>query len=233
MPLDLLDKDRPDNLINELWALYLEDDSLATRNRLFLYYSPWMKKISTSIFSKYRNPTTEWRDCIQIGSIALLESIGRYDPNIGVPFEGFAYSRLKGAILNTVYRENNFTKNTRSENEEAFDAFEFEDDDSVSFDSLLDSVISAAFSALLDSSAQHSPIFSSDPFDIYSSHSQEEKLANAIAALDKNSSFVIEAHYMNYLKFKDIAVCLDVSTSRVSQLHKEALQKLRSIYEKF
>jgi DNA-directed RNA polymerase specialized sigma subunit len=86
MQLDNCIKDRSTDSVTELWRLYLETASIEVRNSLFLYYLPWMKKISTSIFSKYSNRTTEWRDCIQIGSVALLESIGRYDPSTGVPF---------------------------------------------------------------------------------------------------------------------------------------------------
>ncbi|GGY84858.1 RNA polymerase sigma factor for flagellar operon [Cellvibrio zantedeschiae] len=234
MQLDNCISNRSNDSISELWMLYLETTSIEARNSLFLYYLPWMKKISTSMYSKYSSRTTEWRDCVQIGSVALLEAISRYDPSVGVPFEGFAYSRLKGAILNIAYRESTFTKNTQNESDMNFEPFEsLEDESAPHFDTFLDSVINAAFSILLDSSAAQAPVFSSNPMDIYSSHSQEEKLMDAISKLDKASKFIIEAHYMSYLKFKDIATSLNVSTSRVSQLHTEALKKLRIIYEKY
>jgi RNA polymerase sigma factor (sigma-70 family) len=44
-------------------------------------------------------PGTEVDDLVSAGTIGLIEAVDRYDADLGVPFVGFAYSRIRGAII--------------------------------------------------------------------------------------------------------------------------------------
>jgi RNA polymerase sigma factor (sigma-70 family) len=49
-------------------------------------------------------PPAEVDDLISAGTIGLIEAADRYDPNRGVPFASFAYSRIKGAVIDELSR---------------------------------------------------------------------------------------------------------------------------------
>ena len=49
-------------------------------------------------------PPVEVDDLISAGTIGLIEAADRYDPKRGVPFTSFAYSRIKGAVIDELSR---------------------------------------------------------------------------------------------------------------------------------
>jgi len=54
-------------------------------------------------------------------------------------------------------------------------------------------------------------------------------LADSIGHLKENEQMVISLYYRDGLKIKEIAEVLDISSSRVSQIHSSALQKLKNM----
>lgn len=169
---------------------------------------------------------------MQNAAVALIETIERFDISQGVPFEGYAYIRIKGALLNTYNKQDlgevNFDPNLQ---EDAF-LSAAETSDEVDFDGFIDSVIGVAFSQFLDVAAHRVSDVSVNPLDLQILCHEEKMIMDAVAKLDEELRFIICAHYQNYISFKNIAESLDLSKSRVSQLHSQALQRLRIIYEK-
>ena len=49
-------------------------------------------------------PSAEVEDLVSAGTIGLIEAVDRYDAKLGVPFVGFAYSRIRGAIIDELRR---------------------------------------------------------------------------------------------------------------------------------
>lgn len=217
-----------DQQVSDLWSAYFKDNSVLNRNRLFHYYSSWLKKIVSGFYLKKKNSLLQWSDYMQNAAIVLIETIEKFDVSYGVPFEGYAYIRIKGALLNAYNKE---ISNSTNVEESAFlsdgeDAFE------VDFDFFVDSVISVAFSQLLDSAAQRVSEVSSNPLELQILYSEEKMIMDAVNRLDENLRFIIIAHYQHYMSFKEIAASLCLSKSRISQMHSLALHKLRFIYEK-
>lgn len=218
----------------ELWLAYDKNKSIDSRNKLFQYYSQWIKKISSYQYSKYKTDIVDWRDCVQNASMALLESISKYDISRGVPFEAFAYSRVKGAILNGLNDISGdfFKSNSVSDQSIDFaDDLHFSDNFDESFDQFIDTVIDIAFSKLLDISSYRYADIGADPLDVYIVNAEEKKILSAVQKLPADLQFVVTSHYNNFLTFTQIAEQLTISKSRVSQLHREALKRLRQIYE--
>lgn len=219
----------------ELWSSYGIHKTIEIRNKIFQHYSLWVKKISSYQYSKYRAELIEWSDCVQNASMALLESIDKYDMSRGVPFEAFAYSRVKGAILNGLAGSSKHYVKTKSTLDffDVADDINFSDNIDDSFDQFLDAVIDIAFSKLLDISSDRFSQIGVDPLDSYIINSEEKKVLSAVQKLPSELQFIIVSHYNHFLTFTQIAEKLDISKSRVSQLHKDALKKLRNIYENF
>jgi RNA polymerase sigma factor FliA len=87
-----------------LWAEYKRTGSLESRNRLVMTYAPLVKYI---VFKKVRElpARCEVEDFISCGLEALIASIDRYDPGKGATLEQFAWTRIHGAVLDELRRQ--------------------------------------------------------------------------------------------------------------------------------
>jgi RNA polymerase sigma factor for flagellar operon FliA len=82
----------------QLLRRYRRTRSREVRDRLLEYYLPLVYSIARRTLG-LRRATLDLEDLVGIGSLALFESLNRYDPRRGVPFSVFAGHRVRGAIL--------------------------------------------------------------------------------------------------------------------------------------
>lgn len=214
----------------DLWRSFKAHQQNDCRNRLFLCYSGWVRKIASTQFSKYGGQLVDWSDCVQNASIALIEAIERFDPERGVPFEAYAYSRIKGSIIDGITHFHRYKANELHQ-EFLVDIHLSERPDEM-FDSFVDSVIELAFSKMLDMASSRYMDVNRNPLDLYMVLVEEEKISECVSRLPVDLHYVINAHYNHYLSFTQIAKEMNLSKARVSQMHKLALKKIRDIYEK-
>src|SRR5215475_3319786 len=87
-----------------LWREYKETGNVTVRNRLVMTYAPLVKYI---VFKKVRElpARCEVEDFISCGLEALIASIDRYDPEKGATLEQFAWTRIHGAVLDELRRQ--------------------------------------------------------------------------------------------------------------------------------
>jgi RNA polymerase sigma factor for flagellar operon FliA len=87
-----------------LWREYKNTGDLQVRNRLVMTYAPLVKYI---VFKKVRElpARCEVEDFISCGLEALIASIDRYDPEKGATLEQFAWTRIHGAVLDELRRQ--------------------------------------------------------------------------------------------------------------------------------
>ena len=87
-----------------LWREYKTTGDLQVRNRLVMTYAPLVKYI---VFKKVRElpARCEVEDFISCGLEALIASIDRYDPERGATLEQFAWTRIHGAVLDELRRQ--------------------------------------------------------------------------------------------------------------------------------
>src|SRR6058998_2961290 len=87
-----------------LWREYKETGSVQVRNRLVMTYAPLVKYI---VFKKIRElpARCEVDDFISCGLEALIASIDRYDPEKGATLEQYAWTRIHGAVLDELRRQ--------------------------------------------------------------------------------------------------------------------------------
>src|SRR5437588_12880263 len=87
----------------ELWRSYKQTDDQRLRDRLVLTLAPMVKYI---VYRKVREipARCEVEDFISCGLEALLRSIDRYDPERGATLEQFAWTRIHGAVLDELRR---------------------------------------------------------------------------------------------------------------------------------
>src|SRR6187399_3476705 len=87
-----------------LWREYKRTGDVQARNRLVMTYAPLVKYI---VFKKVRElpARCEVEDFISCGLEALIASIDRYDPEKGATLEQYAWTRIHGAVLDELRRQ--------------------------------------------------------------------------------------------------------------------------------
>jgi len=86
-----------------LWRAYKQSGDPKLRDRLVLTFAPMVKYI---VYRKVREipARCEVEDFISCGLEALIRSIDRYDPERGATLEQFAWTRIHGAVLDELRR---------------------------------------------------------------------------------------------------------------------------------
>ncbi len=86
-----------------LWREYKTSGDQRVRDRLVLTFAPMVKYI---VYRKIREipARCEVEDFISCGLEALIKSIDRYDPEKGATLEQFAWTRIHGAVLDELRR---------------------------------------------------------------------------------------------------------------------------------
>jgi RNA polymerase sigma factor FliA len=87
----------------ELWRAYKESGDTRVRDRLVLTFAPMVKYI---VYKKVREipARCDVEDFVSCGLEALIRSIDRYDPEKGATLEQFAWTRIHGAVLDELRR---------------------------------------------------------------------------------------------------------------------------------
>ena len=189
-------------------------------------------------------------DLIQSGMIGLLESAKKYDPTKGASFETFAGIRIRGAMLDDLRKGDwvprSVHKNSRSiataisevERKLGFipNAQEIADQLEVSVDeyqTMLRDVSCAKIIPYEDLVSAEEGICSSEVSDdtVFQSVSENEfssKLVEMIKQLPEKEALVLSLYYDEELNLKEIGEVLGVGESRVSQIHSQALHRLKA-----
>lgn len=189
-------------------------------------------------------------DLIQSGMIGLLEAARNFDASKGASFETFAGIRVRGAMLDEMRRGDwvprSVHKNSRSiasaiaevEKRTGRDAQEAEIAKQLGvslpeYQNMLRDVNCAKLVAYedLDSSEEGLSVEPAEhdcTFHEVSEAQFANKLVTMIKELPEREALVLSLYYDEELNLKEIGMVLDVSESRVSQIHSQALHRLKA-----
>lgn len=87
-----------------LMRQYKETGSVELRNRLVMHYSYIAKSVAVKMSSTYHKYASV-EEMVNHGAIALIDSLERYDPNQGVKFSTYAFTKVRGAIIDYVRKQ--------------------------------------------------------------------------------------------------------------------------------
>src|SRR3954462_1304350 len=87
-----------------LWRAWMVKKDSRARDRLVVSYSPMVRYLATK---KLRELPSHWEldDLVSCGLMALVESVDRFDPVKGATFEQYAWTRVSGAIMDELRRQ--------------------------------------------------------------------------------------------------------------------------------
>ena len=222
------------------------------QQELVLKYADLVKRIAYHLVSRMP-PNVEVDDLIQSGMIGLLDAAKHYSATKGANFETYAGIRIRGAMLDEV-RKSDWTprsvhRNMRQmadvvrkiENGKGHDATppDIAEGLGVSIDEYHKLVQDAASCRLFSfdqmgtsedesSPADHARDERPGPFDHIEDSGFRDAMAKAIETLPEREKLVLSLYYDEDMNLREIGEVLEVSESRVCQIHGQALVRLRA-----
>ena len=189
-------------------------------------------------------------DLIQSGMIGLLEASNNFDHSKGASFETFAGIRIRGAMLDEIRRGDwtprSVHKNSRmvSEAIKMLEADLGRDVTDIEVAEKLDislndyhhilSEVSTGkiigiedLSVSEDSLSKLEDVNNNDPYDSIEKIVFKKSLSECISTLPEREALVLSLYYDEELNLREIGQVLDVSESRVSQIHSQAMHRLK------
>lgn len=240
----------------ELWQDYQQTRSRAAREALLLKFSPLVKYVAGRVAIGLP-PNVEFDDLVSFGIFGLMDALEKFDPDRGIKFETYAISRIRGAILDGLRSNDWVPRSVRQkareleracadlENKLGRSATDAEISQAMNltldqFHGLLNEVSCTTLTSLDELWLVHSndeesvrvmdlvkDSESNDPISLVEVEEVKEQLADAIAKLPERERLVVALYYYEGLTLKEIGEILDISESRVSQIHTKAIFRLR------
>lgn len=229
----------------------------STRDRLVVEYAPLIKYIAQKIAARLPT-NIELDDLISSGVIGLMDAIEKYDASRDNKFKTYAEFRIRGAILDELRAQDWVPRSVREKAktlERCYSRIEQQKgrqatDEEVCADlgitqneyhEMLNQVRSVsllsfddvqnfskadkrALHGLGDQSNSKAPT----PYSEVTHASLKKMISEAINDLPEKQRLVLSLYYYEDLNLKEIGRVLDVTESRVSQLHTQAIIRLKS-----
>jgi RNA polymerase sigma factor for flagellar operon FliA len=208
----------------ELWRQYRQGNDLIARDRLFLQYMPWAESVGRSVYRRISIYSLDSEDFVQNAELGLLDAMSRFDPSRGVEFRAYAKPRVRGAVFNglrTLLQERGVSNDDMRYAERLAHLHRNDID---AFDSVVDAIVGLGIGYLLDHASNEG---SADAYAYVKRDQTNTTLLQAVNRLPERLRHIVAEHYFNHVPFRDIAEGMGVTKGRMSQLHHEALNRLR------
>ena len=235
-----------------LWEDYARLKTSDLREKLILEYAPLVKVVAGRL-SMYLGYNVEYEDLVSYGVFGLIDAIDKFDTSKEVKFETYASLRIRGAILDQIRKMDWIPRTIRQRQKQLDTAMkelvrrngkpateaEIAAYMGISEDELLDwqMQVKADNMISLNEYVEQGNDISSDksissgfdtPEGVIEKNELKEVLQEALELLTEKEKKVILLYYYEELTLKEISRVLEVSESRISQLHTKALQKMKT-----
>lgn len=221
-------------------------------NALLKQYSPLVRRLAYQLIARLP-ANVEVNDLIQVGMIGLHDALGRFDAAQGVQFETFATQRIRGAMLDELRGADWMSRSSRRQQreievavhrlEQTLGRAPLESEIAVAmglslaeYQELLGRVRGTQLVYLEDMNGddgdedyldRHLADGESDPAARLRDRRMREALVAAIKNLPEREQYVMSMYYEHDMNLKEIAAVLQVTESRVCQLHSQSIARLR------
>ncbi len=234
----------------KIWDRYMRTKETELRDQLILEYINVVNLVAGRM-GMYLGYTVEYDDLVGYGIFGLIDAIDKYDMAKNVKFETYASLRIRGSILDHI-RKLDWVPRTLRQKQKKMDTVSSKLEEELGRPAT-DQEIADELGLSLDeyegwkSEAELSNLISLDDYleqgnegrlDAFGSRfvgpeaavEQEEMkkmLTEALMTLTEKEQRVVTLYYYEELTLKEISEVLEVSESRVSQLHTKALKKIK------
>ncbi len=235
----------------KLWEMYQTKRTPELREQIILEYAPLVKVVAGRL-SMYLGYNVEYDDLVSYGIFGLIDAIDKFDMDKEVKFETYASLRIRGAILDQIRKMDWIPRTVRQKQKKIDEAvkrvemqtgktaldeevakelglsgeelMEWQSQLKITNVVSLNEFIEQGSEPVMD--ARHNSHFI-QPEEQVQETELREKLQEAMERLTEKEKKVILLYYYEDLTLKEISKVLEVSESRISQLHTKALSKMQ------
>ena len=221
------------------------------REDLVLKYAPLVKYISDRMAMRLP-PNISREELVSAGIVGLIDALDKFDSEMGIKFQTYAEHRIKGSILDELRKMDWIPRSVRKDIHRIEDAIiavksrlvrEPEDSEvakemGIDIDSYyrtisrargvgllsLDDIMPDGSSPRFAKQASNAP----SPFDELKIKELKKLISKSLVSLSNKEQLVISLYYYDELTLKEIAKVLDLTESRISQIHSKAIIRLRA-----
>ncbi|GAB1108211.1 MAG: RNA polymerase sigma factor FliA [Shewanella algae] len=222
---------------------------LNDKTQIVEQYAPLVKRIAPHLLARLP-ASVQLDDLLQAGMMGLLEASSKFDGSKGAKFETFAGIRIRGAMIDeirrgdwvprSVHRNNRRVAQVMDELEQELgrDARDSEiaerlDMSLDEYHHILNDVSTGKIIGIEDLGVAPDVLVSEDmpaddTFEDLAQSQFQSALTDAIKRLPERDALVLSLYYDEALNLKEIGAILEVSESRVSQIHSQAMLRLKA-----
>jgi RNA polymerase sigma factor for flagellar operon FliA len=240
-----------------LWNNFVAHHDPKLREQIIVQYAPLVKYVVGRLAINMPT-IIDSDDVISYGTLGLIDAVERFDPSRGIKFETYAIARIRGAIIDALRSLDQIPRTARQrarEIEAAMAELEAKlkrppTDEEVAAAVGMDvdryreaivrtNVVTLSLDSLLSSDDEEGPgsgtkpyAFedrdSPDPLAVSERRELEKALVLAVKNLPERERLVLSLYYYEELTMKEISRVMEISESRVCQLHAQAVLRLRA-----
>ncbi len=235
----------------KLWEEYTKKKTPELQEKIIIEYAGLVKLVAGRL-SMYLGYNVEYDDLVGYGTFGLIDAIDKFDYLKGVKFETYASLRIRGAILDQIRKMDWIPRSIRQKQRKidlAYQSLEIKygriasDEEvakelEITVDELdtwqsqtkITNVISLDEFMEQGTESKVEQSLTTDfaqPDRIVEKQELKELLIKTLETLTEKEKKVIVLYYYEELTLKEISRILEVSESRISQLHTKALQKMK------
>jgi RNA polymerase sigma factor for flagellar operon FliA len=242
-------KDSHKHLNTVALRAYSGQRTQSVTNEQIAEFLPMVRKIVHRVIT-YLKPPLSFEDLVSAGTVGLVKAARDFDPSFNTEFKTYAYTKIKGAVLDELrgwsFVPANLNKQIRSALKLAREITEqtgtpptdaeLADKLGITVDKLYETLESARAQHFtsIDAPGENSPALgelltaanTTTPVQQIERAELIEKLTETIQQLTKRQKQIILLYYQQHLTMKQIADIFEITEPRISQLHASALFNL-------
>ncbi len=235
---------------DEIWQKYCKTRDRDLKQLLIEQYIYLVKIIAGRMYNYYGSKV-EYDDLVGFGIIGLIDSIDKFDLNKNIKFETYAQIRIKGSIIDNIRKLDWIPRSLRKKSKEIQNALhslenklgrpptneELAEYLNLSLKEIEDTLAETAnfnVTSLEELLINQGEYYIDDskgkttPENILEKKELCRILGDIIDKLPENQKTVIALYYYEELTYKEIGKIMNLSESRISQIHSKAILNIKN-----
>ena len=218
-----------------LWQALRELGDRSAREQLLVRYGELARIIAAKLYGNRPDDSVPFDDYLQYAHVGLLEALDRYDTNRGNSFESYSSHRIRGSILNGLSQQTELHaqrahwREVIAERRQSLAEGTVDNPDKTTLEDFARLAVGLAIGLMLDDPAEPRVDESAEanPYSATELSQTRARVRVLVEQLPEREREIMREHYYVQREFQEIAASLGVTKGRVSQLHAQALQRIR------
>ncbi|MFA5523343.1 MAG: FliA/WhiG family RNA polymerase sigma factor [Tissierellales bacterium] len=236
--------------VDGLWKLYKETKDIVYKQTLIEKYLQLVKIVAGRMYNYYGG-NVEYEDLLGYGIFGLIDAIEKFDINRDLKFETYAQIRIRGSIIDSLRKLDWIPRGLRKKAKEMERAINIIENklgrsattkeiakelkiNEIEVGNILSEISTLNIISLEETLINKGDIYKNlrdleSPEEVFENKELKFILKDSIEMLSEKEKIVVSLYYYEGLTYKEISKILEVSESRISQLHSKAILSLKSL----